>query len=234
MSKNTLRFLSVVVVMLSGATGASWAGCWACEQVGTSPVTCASKFLSGGTSCELKCSDRLGGSYCICKTSGVCEGGRGCEGPCPNSEVSDNAVVSDSEIRSAVVRQALEAQREQELSRPRPAVRFPETLLSGVGDAHPLAASILESLTTDGRLSAGEFKGLLSITPTDGSQRPIEVYSFEAQVVPSPAPESFAISIVLVDHPEIERVTGTISRQDGQSEVLIHGMRGGVEAFQER
>lgn len=227
------KFILVLatVVTFSGLSPL-WAGCWACEQIGTSPVTCASKFLSGGTSCELKCSDRLGGSYCICKTSGICEGGRGCDGPCPNSEVQDDAALSRPEIHSATVRQAFEVEREQELAAMRPIVRFPEPLLAGIGETHPLAASILDSLTSNGRLAAGEFKGLLSITPSDGSEGLVEVYSFEAHVTPVPGAESYSIVIQLADHPDVKRIVGTISMQDGPSEVRIHGNRGGEEIFQ--
>ena len=129
------------------------------------------------------------------------------------------------------IRQALEAEREQELSAIKPGVLFPASLLTEIGEAHPLAAAILESFTRNSLLTVGEFKGLLSITPSDGTDGPVEVYAFEAQVTPSPAAERFTVSVWLADHPEIERITGTIRLQEGESEVRIHGLRGDTEVF---
>lgn len=74
---------------------------------------------------------------------------------------------------------------------------------------------------------------LLLLTVSDGSDGPAEVHAFEAQVTSESAAERFSIAIQLADHPEVERITGTIRLQKGQSEVRIQGRQGDEEVFRQ-
>jgi len=140
---------------------------------------------------------------CRCRTSGVCT-----SGPRQTPQQSALSSTLEAEVERELIRQQVSAELKRQAAVREPGLPVPAGLLTDLRRRNLLAALLLGDLADPHGLTAGEWRGVVTLTPQAPQSGKKQVYPFEAVVLGDD--RSISVSVKVEGHPTLETFTAEV------------------------